>query len=117
VRDPPLDVAEPRAVQAHDELGVDEEVVGLERELVADLGPHQLERAVDVADVEVEDAADEAVPRVGVHPAHERVHAREPVADDEVVAARPSIVRRAPNEKELQGWIDQSKKLPKVVEH
>lgn len=36
---------------------------------------------------------------------------------DEVVAARPGIVRRAPNEKELQDWIDQSKKLPKVVEH
>ena len=35
---------------------------------------------------------------------------------DEVVAARPSIVRRAPNERELQGSIDQSKKLPKVVE-
>ena len=36
---------------------------------------------------------------------------------DEVVAARPGIVRRAPNEKELQDWIDQSKKLPRVVEH
>ncbi|MGH2477905.1 MAG: DUF4332 domain-containing protein [Candidatus Limnocylindrales bacterium] len=36
---------------------------------------------------------------------------------DELVAARPNIVRRAPNEKELQGWIDQSKQLPKVVEH
>ena len=36
---------------------------------------------------------------------------------DEVVAARPNIVRRAPNENELQDWIDQSKKLPKVVEH
>ncbi len=36
---------------------------------------------------------------------------------DEVVAARPGIVRRAPNEKELQDWIDQSKRLPKVVEH
>lgn len=36
---------------------------------------------------------------------------------DEVVAARPNIVRRAPNEKELQDWIDQSKKLAKVVEH
>ncbi len=35
----------------------------------------------------------------------------------EVVAARPSIVRRIPSESELQGWIDQSKKLPKVVEH
>ena len=35
----------------------------------------------------------------------------------EVVAARPSIVRRVPSEDELQGWIDQSKKLPKVVEH
>jgi predicted flap endonuclease-1-like 5' DNA nuclease len=36
---------------------------------------------------------------------------------DEVVAARPNIVRRAPNEKELQDWIDQSQKLSKVVEH
>ena len=36
---------------------------------------------------------------------------------DEVVAARPGIVRRAPNEKELQDWIDQSKDLPKIVEH
>jgi predicted flap endonuclease-1-like 5' DNA nuclease len=35
----------------------------------------------------------------------------------EVVAARPSIVRRVPSETELQDWIDQSKKLPKVVEH
>ncbi len=35
----------------------------------------------------------------------------------EVVAARPTIVRRAPSESELQGWIDQSKSLPKVVEH
>ena len=35
----------------------------------------------------------------------------------EVVAARPGIVRRIPTEGELQGWIDQSKKLPKVVEH
>jgi predicted flap endonuclease-1-like 5' DNA nuclease len=35
----------------------------------------------------------------------------------EVVAARPSIVRRAPSEHEIQGWIDQSKKLSKVVEH
>jgi len=36
---------------------------------------------------------------------------------DEVVAARLHIVRRAPNEKELLDWIDQSKKLPKIVEH
>ena len=36
---------------------------------------------------------------------------------DEVVAARPNIVRRAPNEKELQDWIDQSTKLSKIVEH
>ena len=35
---------------------------------------------------------------------------------DEVVAARPNIVRRAPNEKELQDWIDQSKQL-EGVEH
>jgi predicted flap endonuclease-1-like 5' DNA nuclease len=36
---------------------------------------------------------------------------------DEVVAARPGIVRRAPNEKEIQGWINQSKDLKKVVDH
>ena len=35
----------------------------------------------------------------------------------EVVAARPGIVRRVPSEGEIQGWIDQSKKLGKVVEH
>lgn len=35
----------------------------------------------------------------------------------EVVAARPNIVRRIPSESELQDWIDQSKDLPKVVEH
>jgi predicted flap endonuclease-1-like 5' DNA nuclease len=35
----------------------------------------------------------------------------------EVVAARPGIVRRTPTEAEIQGWIDQSKDLPKVVEH
>ena len=35
----------------------------------------------------------------------------------EVVAARPNIVRRIPSESEIQGWIDQSKDLPKVVEH
>ena len=35
----------------------------------------------------------------------------------EVDAARPNIVRRVPSETEIQDWIDQSKKLPKVVEH
>jgi predicted flap endonuclease-1-like 5' DNA nuclease len=35
----------------------------------------------------------------------------------EVVAARPNIVRRAPGEKEIQGWIDQSKSMKKIVEH
>jgi predicted flap endonuclease-1-like 5' DNA nuclease len=35
----------------------------------------------------------------------------------EVVAARPGIVRRVPTESELQDWIDQSRKLPRVVEH
>lgn len=35
----------------------------------------------------------------------------------EVVAARPGTVRRIPTEPEIQGWIDQSKALPKVVEH
>jgi len=35
----------------------------------------------------------------------------------EVVAARPSIVRRIPSEGELSDWIGQSKDLEKVVEH
>ena len=35
----------------------------------------------------------------------------------EVVAARPHIVRRVPGETEIQGWIDQSKSMKKVVEH
>ncbi len=35
----------------------------------------------------------------------------------EVVAARPGTVRRIPTESEIQGWIDQAKALPKVVEH
>ena len=35
----------------------------------------------------------------------------------EVVAARPSIVRRVPSETELADWIAQSKDLPNVVEH
>jgi predicted flap endonuclease-1-like 5' DNA nuclease len=39
------------------------------------------------------------------------------VTAQEVVAARPGIVRRTPTEAEIQGWIDQAKDLPKVVEH
>jgi len=35
----------------------------------------------------------------------------------EVVAARPGIVRRVPSEAEITGWIAESKDLPKVVEH
>ena len=35
----------------------------------------------------------------------------------EVVAARPSMVRRIPSESEVADWIAQSKDLPKVVEH
>jgi predicted flap endonuclease-1-like 5' DNA nuclease len=35
----------------------------------------------------------------------------------EVVAARPGIVRRVPSEAEIAGWIAESKGLPKVVEH
>jgi predicted flap endonuclease-1-like 5' DNA nuclease len=35
----------------------------------------------------------------------------------EVDAARPDMVRRVPSESEIQGWIDQAKDLPKVVEH
>jgi len=35
----------------------------------------------------------------------------------EVVAARPSIVRRIPSENEITGWIAAAKDLPKVVEH
>jgi predicted flap endonuclease-1-like 5' DNA nuclease len=35
----------------------------------------------------------------------------------EVVAARPGIVRRVPTEKEVTDWIEQSRRLPRVVEH
>ena len=35
----------------------------------------------------------------------------------EVVAARPDIVRRVPSETEVAGWIAESKTLAKVVEH
>jgi predicted flap endonuclease-1-like 5' DNA nuclease len=35
----------------------------------------------------------------------------------EVVAARPGIVRRIPSEAEVTGWIAESKTLTKVVEH
>jgi len=35
----------------------------------------------------------------------------------EVVAARPNIVRRIPSESEISGWIAESKGLEKVVEH
>lgn len=35
----------------------------------------------------------------------------------EVVAARPGIVRRVPSEAEITGWIAESKTLEKVVEH
>ena len=36
---------------------------------------------------------------------------------EEVVAARPGIVRRIPTETEVAGWIAEAKDLPKVVEH
>jgi predicted flap endonuclease-1-like 5' DNA nuclease len=32
----------------------------------------------------------------------------------EVVAARPSIVRRIPSEVEIQGWIDEAASMPKM---
>ncbi|MEO8462394.1 MAG: DUF4332 domain-containing protein [Chloroflexota bacterium] len=35
----------------------------------------------------------------------------------ELDAARPNTVRRAPSEAVIAGWIDQAKKLPKVVGH
>jgi len=35
----------------------------------------------------------------------------------EVVAARPGIVRRVPSQSEIEDWIGQSKGLDKVVEH
>jgi len=36
---------------------------------------------------------------------------------EEVVAARPGVVRRVPTQGEVEGWIAQAKDLPKVVEH
>jgi predicted flap endonuclease-1-like 5' DNA nuclease len=39
------------------------------------------------------------------------------VTVQEVVAARPDIVRRVPSESEIAGWIKQAARLDKVVEH
>ncbi len=39
------------------------------------------------------------------------------VTFQEVVAARPGIVRRIPTESEITGWIEEAAKLDKVVEH
>jgi len=35
----------------------------------------------------------------------------------EVDAARPNMVRRVPSQPTIEGWIEQAKKLPKVVSH
>ncbi len=35
----------------------------------------------------------------------------------EVVAARPSIVRRTPSQETIEGWIAQAKTLPRLVTH
>jgi predicted flap endonuclease-1-like 5' DNA nuclease len=35
----------------------------------------------------------------------------------EVVAARPNLVRRIPSESVIAGWVAEAKTLPKVVEH
>ena len=35
----------------------------------------------------------------------------------EVVAARPNIVRRVPSEETVAGWIEAARKLDKIVEH
>jgi len=35
----------------------------------------------------------------------------------EIVAARPGLVRRVPSEAEVAAWIDDAKSLDKVVEH
>ncbi|MGZ6312376.1 MAG: hypothetical protein ACXWO7_02850 [Candidatus Limnocylindrales bacterium] len=35
----------------------------------------------------------------------------------EVVAARPGIVRRIPPEAEITVWMDEARKLSRVVEH
>jgi len=39
------------------------------------------------------------------------------VTVQEVVAARPGIVRRVPTEAEIAGWIEEARRLDKVVEH
>jgi len=35
----------------------------------------------------------------------------------EVDAARPNMVRRVPSQPTIEGWIEQARKLPKVVSH
>ena len=39
------------------------------------------------------------------------------VTVQEVVAARPGIVRRIPTESEIEGWIAAARAMDKVVEH
>jgi predicted flap endonuclease-1-like 5' DNA nuclease len=39
------------------------------------------------------------------------------VTVQEVVAARPGIVRRVPTESEIAGWIQEARQMDKVVEH
>jgi hypothetical protein len=47
----------------------------------------------------------------------ERNAANLAITFQEVVAARPGIVRRVPSEAEVAGWIAESKTMTKVVEH
>jgi predicted flap endonuclease-1-like 5' DNA nuclease len=47
----------------------------------------------------------------------ERNAANLAITVQEVVAARPGIVRRAPSEAEIAAWIEEANKLEKVVEH
>jgi hypothetical protein len=73
---------------AGDELRADHGAVGGQGKPAGEVAPDELEGAVDVADVEVEHAPDEPVPRVRVGSPHQRVHPHEAVADDQVVVPR-----------------------------
>src|SRR3954447_18613649 len=107
VMDAELSDRRAREARPGDELRADHRPVGREAEPPGEVAADELERAVDVADVEVEHAADEAVPRVRVDPAHEGVHAREAVADDEVVPTRGLDEALELREVELQVGVGQ----------
>lgn len=71
---------------AGEKLGADEGALAAQLDLVDERLGEELEGAVDVADFEAEEGADEDTPAEGVGPADERVGALDSITDGEVAA-------------------------------